>query len=304
MRRTTRLLVSAAAALFIAALAQVGLKSARTSPSAPSPVAATPAVSPSDASSRPVVAAPAKPPPLSSSDRLAELDRSAAAGDVDAAAEFGGLLGVCGHYSPVSAANIEESVVTGMAAGLEPPQIAGTPAPPELVILLMQQAQPELDQRCAGIDVKQLWEGQARAPALLERAADAGRIQAMLDYSRHAFAGYGGVNDMLSQMDEIARRKQKARAYLRRAASLGEARALLLLGDAYASGPLEKIDPQQAYAYMSAFFRSAAAQDWPPRLRELYLQTLAQHLDAAQLAQARAQGLQLYRDFEAGAPLR
>ncbi|WP_257385544.1 hypothetical protein, partial [Tahibacter caeni] len=237
-----------------------------------------------------------------SSDRFAGLERRAAAGDADAAAELGGLLGVCWRHSKGSAKQIEETVISGMAAGVDPPRIAGTPAPPELVILLLQQAQPELEQRCAGLDRERLWKDRTRAPALLERAADAGRVEAMLDYAQYAFVGYNGPRHMLMDADEVVRRKQKARAYLRQALGRGDARALFLLGDAYASGPLENVDPLQSYAYLSAFFRSPAAQEWPPRLGELYLQTLAQHLDAQQLAQAQAQGLQLYRDFEAGAP--
>ncbi|HVH33836.1 MAG TPA: hypothetical protein VM847_06980 [Tahibacter sp.] len=231
---------------------------------------------------------------------LADLERRTAAGDAEAAGELGGIIGTCRHYSPVSTQNIEETVVDGMAAGVDPPLIAGSPVSPELLVLVLQQGQPELDRRCAGIDKDQLSGNLARVPGLLERAADAGQVQAMLDYPRHAFAGFGGTPRMLAEADEVARRKTKARAYLREALRRGEARALLLLGDAYASGPLEKVDPLLAYAHVGAFFQTPAGQEWSPRLRELYLQALAQHLDAPQLERARQQAMQIYRDFQSG----
>ncbi|MBN8738340.1 MAG: sel1 repeat family protein [Xanthomonadaceae bacterium] len=298
MRRSSVLL--AAAGLLLAAAACVWLAGVRT---APAPAAASPAAPAPAAPSVPPVAAAASASASASNlsaDRRADLDRRVAAGDVDAMAELGGIIGVCRHYSPISAQHIEETVVDGMAAGVEPPLIAGKPVSPELLVLMLQQGQPELDRRCAGIDRRQLRDDLDRAPALLERAADAGSVEAMLDYSRYAFAGYGGTDQMLADADEVARRKEKARAYLRESLRRGDARALLLLGDAYASGPLEKIDPLQAYAYASAFFQSPAGQEWSPRLRELYLQALAQQLDAQQLIQARENAAQISRDFQAG----
>jgi len=262
---------------------------------------------PSSARSPVATLPPAPPvPPTSPANaptgHRADLEQRAAAGDADAAAELGGLFVLCRHYQARSAEELEDDVISGMADGEEPPRIAGTPASPELVTLIVQQSQSELDRRCSGIDAGKLrWEDAARAPALLERAADAGRVQAMLDYARYAFADYGDTEQLLADADEVIRRKEKARAFLRQALRRGEAQALLLLGDAYASGPLEKIDPARAYAYMSAFFESPAAQDWPPRLREGYLQALAQRLDTTQIARARADGEQIYRDFQAGA---
>lgn len=304
MRRSTGLLVAACAVLVLAAAVHVWRQDARTPAPAASPVAvAAPAPMAAPAPAAPPAAASSAPPAAATAataDRFAELERRAAAGDVEAAGELGGIIATCRHYSPIGTQNIEQTVVDGMAAGVDPPLIAGSPVSPELLVLMLQQGQPELDRRCAGIDPHQLSGNRVRVPDLLERAADAGQVQAMLDYPRYAFEGFGGTTRMLAEADEVARRKTKARAYLREASRRGEARALLLLGDAYASGPLEKIDPLLAYAHASAFFQTPAAQEWSPRLRELYLQALAQHLDASRLEQARRQGMQLYRDFQSG----
>ncbi|WP_386066794.1 hypothetical protein ACFJIW_20105 [Tahibacter sp. UC22_41] len=307
MRRGTGLLLAACVILVLAAAVQVWRQSPRPPAPAASPAPAAAAAVATPAPAIPKAVASPVPPPAAAppavnatADRVAELERRAATGDAEAAGELGGIIGTCRHYSPISTQNIEETVVDGMAAGVDAPLIAGSPVSPELLVLVLQQGQPELDRRCAGIDRDQLSGKLSRVPALLERAADAGQVQAMLDYPRQAFAGFGGTARMLAEADEVARRKTKARAYLREALRRGEARALLLLGDAYASGPLEKVDPLLAYAHVGAFFQTPAGQEWSPRLRELYLQVLAQHLDAPQLERARQQAMQIYRDFQSG----
>lgn len=311
MRRHARSLFVFAAAVFLAVLGLIWVKPAPQrealveSPGAPqaaaaaSKPAAPAAVSPAPTAAAAVAVTPAQT--LAFAERRTTLEQRAAAGDAAAAAELGGILANCWRYTPTTTQNIEDAVVNGLAGDVETPLVAGVPVPPELLLLMLQQSQQELARRCADVgNIKWKWKEMAQAPALLERAADAGQVQAMLDYAQHAFADYGSTEDMLRDADELKRRKEKARAFLRRALRHGEARAFMLQADAYAAGPLEKIDPAAAYAHMSAFFESPAAQDWPPRLRELYLQIVAQRLDAQQIQQAQERGRQLYQDFRNG----
>lgn len=306
MRRHARSLFVIAAALFVATLIFVWLKPAQQgatvaeAATAP-PLAAAVSASPQPQPPVPVTAAATAAQAATFIERRSALEQRAAAGDAAAAAELGGILATCWRYTPTTPESLEEAVVNGLAGNVEAPLVADVPVSPELLLLMLQQSQQELARRCADVGgVKWKWHEMARAPALLERAAEAGQVQAMLDYAQHAFADYGSTADMLQDADEVKRRKEKARAFLRQALRRGEARALMLQADAYAAGPLEDIDPLAAYAHMSAFFESPAAQDWPPRLRELYLQTVAQRLDAAQVEQVRARGRQLYQDFRAG----
>ncbi|MCQ4163395.1 hypothetical protein [Tahibacter harae] len=306
MRFQARFVFLLAAAAFLAALAYVWLKPAQQGATAAATSAAPPATAaaavppPAEPPAAAAAAAAAPEQAASFAERRAVLDQRAAAGDAAAAAELGGILANCWRYVPATQEKIEEAVVNGLAGNVEAPLVAGVPAPPELLLLMLQQSQQELARRCTNLGPRWKWREMAQVPALLERAADAGQVQAMLDYAQHAFIDYGAAAEMLQDADEVKRRKEKARAFLRQALRRGEARALLLQADAYAAGPLENIDPFAAYAYMSAFFASAAAQDWPPRLRELYLQTVAQRLDPAQIAQARERGLQIYQDFQNG----
>lgn len=304
MRLQARSVFVMAAAVFFAALAYVWLKPAQQGATAAGTAAARPATAAAEPAQPPPAAAAAAPAAPAQAATFAEtrvvLEQRVAAGDAAAAAELGGILATCWRYVPATPAKIEEAVVNGLAGNVEPPRVAGVPVPPELLLLMLQQSQQELARRCANLGTRGEWREMAQAPALLERAADAGQVQAMLDYAQYAFVDYGTSAEMLQDADEVKRRKEKARAFLRQALRRGEARALLLQADAYAAGPLENIDPFAAYAYMSAFFASTAAQEWPPRLRELYLQTVAQRLEPAQIVQARERGLQIYRDFQAG----
>lgn len=301
MRRYARWLFVIAAALFLGALALVWLKPAPQAPpvAAPTAVAQPPTAAAGASSPPPSPAAPLQT--VSFAERRAALDQRAAAGDAEAAAELGGTLAACWRYAPRTRAKLEQAVIDRIAAGEEePPRIAGTAASAELQLLLKERTQRELDVRCGNLGAATWkWEEAARAPALLERAADAGNVQAMLDYARFAFNDIDGADEVLQQAEEILRRKHKARALLRQALQRGDARALLLLGETYVSGPLEKPDAFAAYVHIGAFFESPVAQDWPPRLRELLLQTLAQRLDAAQVARAQEQARQQYREFQA-----
>lgn len=301
MQPHARWLFVTAAALVVVAPALVWLKSAPQAPSvaAPTAVAQPPAAAAVASSPPPSPAAPLQT--LSFAERRAGLDQRAAAGNADAAAELGGTLAACWRYAPRTREKLEQAVIDDIAADEKSPRlIAGLAPSPELQLLLKERSQRELDVRCGNLGTATWkWDEAARAPALLERAADAGNVQAMLDYARFAFNDIDGADEVLPQAEEILRRKHKARALLRQALQRGDARALLRLGEAYASGPVEKPDAFAAYVHMSAFFESPAAQDWPPRLRELFLQTLAQRLDAAEVTRAQEQARQQYREFQA-----
>jgi TPR repeat protein len=271
------------------------------------PPAATQARSSSSAPQADVVVAvsaaaarrPAAPPgAVDFAERRAGLERRATQGDSAAAAELGGLLAQCQHYTPMTPQQIEDSVVTGMAAEVEPPRLGGDPVSPELLMLLMQEGYAELDRRCAGT---QNAITAADFPAALEwlrRAAEAGDTGAMVGYAMYSTqdAGVPAESNDPNAAREAPARRQRAAEYLDRAVRAGDARALQVRSDAYTNGTLKPRDDIAAYADMHALARTELGRAWSSRLIELYLQALAAPLDAAQLAQARARGDAVWRE--------
>lgn len=224
--------------------------------------------------------------------RLARLERAAQHGDADAAAELGTLLSLCREYAPMSAQAIEDSIVTGAATNEPLPVIGGKSVSPEFLILLLQQGYAELDRHCAGSE-RVVDAARARAaPDWLQRAADGGRVEAMTSYAHEVLVQQ--ANDPPDAGTDA--RRARALAYLERAVRAGDARALQLRADAQTHGYGLPADPVGAYADLYAFARTPLGRSWPPRLIELYLQALAQPLDAAQLAQAQRRGEALSRD--------
>ncbi len=280
--------------------------SAQPAPSAPQVRMALSALQPPDdvaavsaaASRRPAGA----PQPLHVSvdfpQRRAALERRANQGDMAAAAELGELLSQCQYYSPATPDQIEDTVVTGLAADVELPQLGGQPVSPELLMLLVQQGYAELERLCAGT---QNAITAADFPAALEwlrRAAEAGHAGAMVSYAMYAAQGAGPVtaSDGPTLARDLIAGSRLASDYLDRAVRAGDARALQVRADAYANGTLKPRDDIAAYADMHALARTELGRAWPPRLVELYLQALAAPLDAAQLAQARERGDAVWRE--------
>jgi TPR repeat protein len=224
--------------------------------------------------------------------RLERLERAALTGDADAAAELGDLLSLCREYAPMSAQAIEDSIVTGAAANEPLPSIGGKPVTPEFLILLLRQGYAELDRHCAGSE-RVVDATRARAaPDWLQRAADAGRVEAMTSYAHHVLVQQ--ANDPEDAGTDA--RRARALDYLEGAVRAGDARALQLRSDAQTHGYGLPADPIGAYTDLYVFARTALGRSWPPRLIELYLQALAQPLDAAQLAEAQRRGEALWRD--------
>lgn len=86
--------------------------------------------------------------------------------------------------------------------------------------------------RCAGIDDDLF----ATRLQLLERAAQAGNTDAMLDYVDWGLQDIAGYDAVLRNFDEVARRRALAAGFLSRALSLGDCRALGVMAEAYAGG--------------------------------------------------------------------
>lgn len=254
---------------------------AATTPSAKTPAAA--AVPAADAAA------------ITFQQRRAELEQRAGRGDEAAAAELGSLLANCVNYVGGTAQEMEDLVVSGMASGADAPQLGGKPMSAELLVLLLQSSLRELETRCRGAPGQVRQDEQRAALDYLQRGADAGHVDAMVDYARYAFQDFSGGDDMIVHADEVLRRKRLAAAYLEQAVARGAADALQLRSEIRSRGGVLPRDSVAAYADAYAFSLTAEGRAWPVRQRELYLAALAQPLDAARLAQAQQQGQALWQ---------
>lgn len=269
---------------------------------AAAPLRPLPAKSPVPAAATtPAKAAPAAAAPASTAaaiafqQRRSDLERRAAGGDDAAAAELGSLLATCVNYTGGTAEEMEDLVVSGMASGVEAPQLGGKPMTAELLVLLLQSSLREFEARCRGAPGLVKEDEKRAALDYLQRGADAGHVEAMIDYARYAFQDFSGGENMIVQADEVLRRKRLAAAYLEQAVARGAADALQLRAEIRSRGGVLPRDSVAAYADAYAFSLTDQGQAWPARQRELYLAALAQPLDAARLAQARQQGQTLWQ---------
>lgn len=156
----------------------------------------------------------------------------------------------------------------------------------EDVAALINEEAAMLDQ-CRGLDPALM----ASRVDWMERAADGGDIRALLYYGSNALNDMRSNNDILTNLDEVVRRRQLARGYLQKALDRGACDALLLLSDTYSGreGPynwLYKPDAYLSLVYADAAFSAGVINDvWQSRIDAL--------ADPAKRAAAAAQGAQL-----------
>ena len=141
-------------------------------------------------------------------------------------------------------------------------------------------------ERCAGIDADMF----ASRLDLLEKAANAGNTDAMLDYADWGLQDMGGYDSLLRNFDEVARRRTLAAGFLNRALSLGDCRALGVMAEAYAGGRGRRIWVYTANPYLAAVYGEAAAL--VPGVAPVS-STALNALDPQQQATARDQALRL-----------
>lgn len=130
----------------------------------------------------------------------------------------------------------------------------------------------------------------------IDQAAQSGNINAMRQYAARVVEEYDSLSAVVTDVDQAIVRRDKARAYLNRAVSLGEAEALADLAYAYFDmrenrPQLYAVDNYQAYMYAYA-----AALDERTQYRQLnwIMDQSAESLDSSQISDARKQGKRLY----------
>ncbi len=162
-----------------------------------------------------------------------------------------------------------------------------------------------LREACAGVDEALADDG----VAWLEKAALAGDTDAMLDYSQWGLSGMRDANTLMQNFDEVARRRELAGTFLKRALERGDCRALGALASAYAADGRGRqwiftADPYFAVVYAEAQRladqRSGGLTAEQERRRLGMIERRGEGLEAARLDAARRQGAQLFQARCAG----
>lgn len=107
----------------------------------------------------------------------------------------------------------------------------------------------------------------------VERAADAGSIDAQFLYSTSPEGVLGPPSEWLRDPEGVARYKRKAMAFMTSHANSGSLDAMANLVTAYQYGVLTPADPVKALAYFDAAQRAGAPMS--PRLRASLIQNLS-----------------------------
>jgi len=139
---------------------------------------------------------------------------------------------------------------------------------------------------CEGLDADTL----SRPGEWLQRAADAGNINAQVYYASAAHLVLGTQTDMLRAPERTLDYKARALQYLQLAARQGSVDALYELGSAYWRGILVERDDGRAYAY---FLAGARAGD---QVKSWDMEQLEASIPVEQRHQAATLEKKIYRD--------
>ncbi|QWP76969.1 hypothetical protein J5226_00740 [Lysobacter sp. K5869] len=231
-------------------------------------------------------------------DIRAELEARARAGDAQAAYRLGEVLGRCRNYQPIAGGEFTEMLARAIANGGTYLRIGGRSVDDPQLLDVMLYSKDRADAVCG--DVGDL-SGAVRAGdarAWLELAAERGHARAMVDYGEFAFEDLPTDGDLLDHADEVARRRELARAYLRRAFEAGEPESLLALAAAHGNKPYLGRDAAEAAAYFKAYRGTDAGRRMPAGVLSFIEQQLAPPGDARQTADVERRAAQILQAFQ------
>jgi len=230
-------------------------------------------------------------------DIRAELEVRARAGDAQAAYRLGEVLGRCRNYTPMPGGEFTEMLARAMAGRGSYLRIGGREVSDPQLLDVMLYTKDRADAICG--DVGEL-PGSVRAGdarAWLELAAEQGHARAMVAYGEFAFEDLPSDGDLLDHAAEVARRRELARAYLRRAFEAGEPESLLALASAHGNKPYLGRDPTEAAAYFKAYRATEAGRRMPAGVLGFIETQLPPPGDAQQAADAERRAAQILQAF-------
>jgi len=177
-----------------------------------------------------------------------QLERRAAEGDAQAAYRLGAVIGQCRRYQSMDDTAFAQAVVG--AAGLFRQLVGGNRDDDErLAVDMLLENKVRLDELCKGTDALRRDARPGYAARWLARAAELGDRRAMVDYAEVAFEEFDDAAKLMDNAAEVARRRDRARAWLQAARDAGETEAAFGFSKAYMRGDLYRRDRERSLAW-------------------------------------------------------
>lgn len=228
-----------------------------------------------------------------------ELEVRARAGDAQAAYRLGVVLGRCPYYQQMPGGAFTDLLARAIAKSGNTIQRFGDRKLDDPDVLdMMLYAKDRADATCGDVGdlAGSVRKGEARE--WMELAAEQGHTKAMVEYGEFAFEDMPSDGDLLDRAEEVARRRERARGYLRRAFEAGDADAMLALAAAHGSKPYLGRDTTQSLAYFKAYRRTAAARKLPRGVINMVEQQLTQDASAQELRDSEQRSVQILQAFQ------
>lgn len=231
-------------------------------------------------------------------DIRAELEVRARAGDARAAYRLGEVLSRCLDYKPMPGGEFTEMLARAMAKSSDNVRIGGRKLDDPDILDMVLFAKDQADATCKDVGDLSGSAHKGDARAWLQLAAEQGHTKAMAEYGAFAFDDMASDGDLLDNVEEVVRRRELARGYLRRAFESGEPDSLLGLAAAHGNKPYLGRDTTQALAYFKAYLRTDAGRKWPRGLVNMFEEQLTADASPAQLREAEQRSMQVSQAFQ------
>lgn len=217
-----------------------------------------------------------------------QLEASASRGDARAAYRLGTTIAGCMHYKPMTDTGFDRLLSQAAAAGGEAVRIGARALGDDETIDMLLYAHGETTRLCADTEALRQDPPTRDAFHWIALAAERGHPPAMAVYGQHAFAEFATDADLVENAVEVARRRERAKAFLDSAMTLGEPAAFVTSAGAHAAEGWLTPDPQLAYTHLLVYLQTQDGRKMPPSLRRTVEETYVRGLTPPARRQAQA----------------
>lgn len=215
----------------------------------------------------------------------ARLEQRALQGDDAAALRLGEIHLTCPGWTPMPDGVFDQALAR-LLAHRPDAKLDGLPVADPRTLDWVLQEKRRIDALCEGT-AGMPPTARAQGERWIALAAGRGNAEARLAYADMAFREFADAAEMLERADEVARRRDRALAWLNALERAGDARVLAARAKAHRWGVLPR-DRVRALAYWLAYRATAAGRALPPATADAYDAQYRKGLDEAGLRRAQA----------------
>lgn len=226
-----------------------------------------------------------------------ELEIAARGGDAAAAYRLGMAVARCMQYTPITNSRFDRMISQVAAAGSGVIRIGARALGDNETIDLLLYAHGEQSRLCADTETLRAYPPKENAFHWVAIAAERGYGPAMALYGDVAFLEFTDDAALVSNANEVARRRERGKTLLHAAVAAGEPDAFMASARAHAVDGWLTPDRALAYTHLLAYFETPEAARLPVSLRRdaqaTYVRDLSPYLrrqaeeDAAMLLSRR-----------------